>query len=317
MSQAAVVQKRRQQGTVIGWQGVTMRVPEDWYPAALGSDRATGYLRVQNAEGSAVEVKWFSPKGSVDKERELEKYRKTMERAARKRRAAFEWRAKPKVPIREARPDKNRMFFGWRADSEALGVIWYCRTCSRVVIAQVTTPLDQGDAALASSILSSLEDHGEDGRELWSLYGLQVRVPKGWVLDKHQLMAGYTMLQFRRGGRLLRAERWALASVALKDATLDDFLWERSRKFWKEYSTASEEAEWQGHPGVEFTGRTRKVWLRVAAPVSRWVKRPLADQLTARAWHCGDENKIFAVHATHPRGDLALLDDAVESVVCH
>ena len=39
--------------------------------------------------------------------------------------------------------------------------------------------------------------------------------------------------------------------------------------------------------------------------------------LTAQAWQCDAENKIFAVHAIHPRGDLEVFDKALDSVTCH
>lgn len=317
MAQAAALARRQAEWTTVGWQGITVSVPEDWYPAALGAERASGYLRVQNADGLAVEVKWFTPKNTVDLERELTKYRKTLGKASKKRHAEFEWRDKPKVPARESRPDKNRRFFGWRSDTQALGVIWYCRTCSRVILAQVVMPLDEDATSLASHILNGIEDHGDDGLEYWAVYGLGISVPKGWSLDKHQLMAGYTMLQFRRRDRVIRAERWALANVALKDASLRDFVWRKSHKFWKDYSIGAVEAPRGDHEGERFSGHTRKVWLRAVALVRRLARRPAADWLTARAWHCDIENKVFAVHAVHPRGDLELFETALESVECH
>ncbi len=309
--------RHRREWVTIGWQGITLEVPEDWYPAALGTQRAAGYLRVQSADGPAAEVKWSTPKGTVDLEKELAKYRKTLERGAHKKRLTLEWREKPKVPIRESRPDKNRRFFGWKADTQALGAIWYCRTCGRVVIAQVTVPLGSDETALASNVLSGIEDHGTDGHDVWALYGLRVSVPERWQLDKHQLMAGYTMLQFRQRDRVLRAERWAPANVRLKKMPLGDFLYQHSRKFWREYSTREAPAEWRGHSGVTFSGRARRVVTQVMGVIRRLVKWPAADNLTVRAWHCEQENKIFAVHSVHPRGDTASIDAAMESMVCH
>jgi hypothetical protein len=317
MLQGSALARRQENWVTIGWQGITLRVPEDWFPAALGTERASGYLRVQNPEGLSLEVKWSSPKGTVDLDAQLANYRKTLARAARKRKLDFDWKDKPKVPVREARPDKNRRFFGWKGEGQGLGVVWYCRGCGRVVFAQVAAPASQETPTLAATILSTLEDHGEDGEDLWALYGLQVRVPSGWLLDKHQLMAGYTMLQFRQRERLLRAERWALANVALKEACLEDFLWDKCRKFWRDYRLQASAAEWAGHPGVFFAGRTRKVVPRLVAPVRRLIRRPGADRLSARAWHCATANKIFALHAVHPEGDLTALESDVQSVTCH
>ncbi|HHX40023.1 MAG TPA: hypothetical protein GX715_08670 [Armatimonadetes bacterium] len=317
MAQAAAQARRQAEWITVAWQGISVQVPEDWYPAALGTERASGYLRIQSADGHAVEVKWFQPKHTVDLEREVAKYRKTLERGARKRRRAFEWRDKPKVPERESRPDKSRRFFAWRSEGQALGVIWYCRTCSRVILAQVVMPTDQEASVLASRILNGIEDHGEEDQERWSVYGLAVSVPTGWSLDKHQLMAGYTMLQFRRRDRVIRAERWALASVALKDVELRDFVWQKSRKFWKDFSIDVTEAARGPHTANRFGGHTRKVWLRGVAAIRRLLRRPAADWLTAQAWHCDAENKIFAVHAIHPRGDLEVFDKALDSVTCH
>lgn len=310
--------KRQPNWITVGWQGITLEVPEDWYPGALGTDRSSGYLRVQSAEGPSVEVRWFSPKGTVDLEREVAKYRKTMERNARKRRQTIEWRDKPKVAVREARPDKSRRFFGWKGDAHALGVAWYCRTCARVVLSQVTMPGDTSDMTLAARILSSMEDHGEDGRDLWSLYGLAVEIPQGWSLEKHQLMAGYTMLQFRHRNRVLRTERWALASLALEGASLADFIRVKSRKFWKDYRLQSAAAEFHGHENaVTFQGRSRRIWARVFGQVRRWIRWPGADTMTVHAWHCPQENKLFAVHGTHPGGKAQELEETVAALHCH
>lgn len=324
MAQAAPAARQRERWSTIGWQGITLQVPEDWFPAALGTERTTGYLRVQSAEGPSVEVKWFSPRGAVEIEKEIAKYRRGLERAARKQRQTIEWRDKPKVPIREARPDKRRRFFGWRAESpergtlsQALGVMWYCRTCGRVVIAQVSGPAGQEGTLLASSILNRIEDHGHAGMELWSLYGLQVGIPEGWRLEKHQLMAGYTMLQFRRGDRVLRAERWALANVALKEATLQEFVRGKSRKFWKDFRLMATDVAWQGHAGVRFCGPTRRLYLRVKAGIGRLFKRPVADTLSVCAWHCNVENKIFALHAIHPKGENSEGEKVLHSLRCH
>ena len=269
---------------------------------------------MQNPEGLSLEVKWSAQGHRADAQ--LASHRKTLARAARKRKLDFDWKDKPKVPVREARPDKNRRFFGWKGEGQGLGVVWYCRGCGRVVFAQVAAPASQETPTLAATILSTLEDHGEDGEDLWALYGCRCACPAA-AAGQHQLMAGYTMLQFRQRERLLRAERWALANVALKEACLEDFLWDKCRKFWRDYRLQASAAEWAGHPGVFFAGRTRKVVPRLVVLVRRLICRPGADRPSARAWHCATANKIFALHAVHPEGDLTALESAVQSVTCH
>ncbi|MDH7569796.1 MAG: hypothetical protein QHJ73_09450, partial [Armatimonadota bacterium] len=175
----------------------------------------------------------------------------------------------------------------------------------------------QEDAALAATILNRMEDHGEADGDLWSLYGLSLTIPAGWALEKHQLMAGYTMLQFRRADRILRAERWGLANVALKEQSLEEFLHGKSRKFWREYRLRPSDWEWRGHTGVTLSGPTRKWWVRVSAAVRRVLKKPAAEMMTVRAWHCDRENKVFALHAVHPRGEMGELERVLASLACH
>lgn len=315
MSSIALVRKQ-QKWVQFGWQGISLWIPEDWYPSALGSDSASGYLRVQNADGGAIEVKWSTPKGTVDMDAELSKYRKNLERAARKRREEFTWKDKPKVPTREASPGKNRHFFGWNGASQALGVIWYCKDCGRVVIAQVVLPRSEDATTLASRLLNGIDDHGVDDINLWSLYGLQVQLPTAWHLDRHQLMAGYTMLQFRKRDRTMRIERWALANIALKDNNLPEFIVGHSRKFWKEFSLRYNDCVWKEHPAARFVGRTRRVWKLLISPILRFIKLPAADRISVLSWHCEKDNKIFAVHSVHPLGDTAALEEIADTIVC-
>ena len=82
--------------------------------------------------------------------------------------------------------------------------------------------------------------------ERWSVYGLAVSVPTGWSLDKHQLMLATPCSSSAGGSRHPRRAMGA-CQRGLKDVELRDFVWQKSRKFWKDFSIDVTEAAVTAH----------------------------------------------------------------------
>ena len=48
---------------LIGWQGFTVFVPDDWDLTGFSGDYDNGYFRVDNGEEMGLEVKWGTESG--------------------------------------------------------------------------------------------------------------------------------------------------------------------------------------------------------------------------------------------------------------
>ena len=47
----------------VGWQGISLHVPEEWNIGGIGGTRDDGYLRLQDADLARVEIKWAQAEG--------------------------------------------------------------------------------------------------------------------------------------------------------------------------------------------------------------------------------------------------------------
>src|SRR5207302_494261 len=140
--------------------------------------------------------------------------------------------------------------YAWEAGAprarRALGVIWHCSECRRLVIAElVGTPED--DLSLAAAILKSIAEHGRDGWNTWGLYGLVVEVPTEFRIESQQLTTGYLKLAFRHRAQALVVERWGLANVVLKEVSAARWFTAREAQRLARFRYGADEFEAHGH----------------------------------------------------------------------
>jgi hypothetical protein len=64
---------------------------------------------------------------------------------------------------------------------------------------------------------------GAEAVELWSLLGLQIRLPNGLTLERHELKAGKTALWLHARGVEICGQRWGLAEQLLRSKALEDW----------------------------------------------------------------------------------------------
>jgi len=297
---------------LVGWQGITARVPETWNVAAIGGDRKAGYLRVDGLEMPRLEIKWSD--ASVDTERALEKYLKKLGKGLR-RRSAMTVERDIRLVSRRSRPDKRLSCFSWSGPQQAYGLIWRCQVCKRTVIAQVLGRRDEDLAPLAREILKGLEDHSKDDSDTWSVYDLNCRVPQDFALEGQKLMAGMTELTFLRGRQRLRVRRVGMAEMVLGDAPLVEWARVDVNKR-KESWCDGEPAEFKGHDAARLAGERRRLFGFARTPVERLLRRKNAVQFSALVWHCRPSNHIFGVEFLHD-GDDAVMQRVADSVLCH
>src|SRR2546423_8418044 len=197
--------------------GVTLEVPEGWSPVSVSGEGTQGYLKVVSPDSRFLEVKWEEPKGAVSVPAALERYFDGLRKSARKARQEIRIKTRPRG-LTGIRPQKQAPIpYSWEADRKALGCVWHCGECNRLVIAEVVGEPDD-DLSIAPGILRGLRDHGEDvpgealaavsGRwNTWALYGLCVPAPASYRMEKQVLMTGHQRFALRHGGATVTAER--------------------------------------------------------------------------------------------------------------
>lgn len=233
-------------------------------------------------------------------------------------------------PRRRSSPWKTRTHperlglraFSWKADRKAVGRIWHCPDCDRVLIAQVVGGPRDDFNNLAADALHTLECHPRDPEwRLWSLYDLLTQVPSDYALTgKPQLMNIYVQLPFTRGQSLdtVTVEQWGVANVQLRGAYLDQWFRQKNRALEGSLRYRAEETTMQGHPGLSLNGRRTGIpyWLGQVPPQIARMQLP-ATHFAARIWECPDSNKIYLVQSFSRKPQPELVDEIVERTLCH
>lgn len=299
--------------TLLGWQGITARVPADWNLGALGGDVRSGYLRVDDDRMPRLEIKWAG--GNTNITQALDRYLRQLGKTGRKQ-SGIRVQRETRLVSNRQQPGKRLECFSWQGEGkQAHGLIWRCQECRRIVIAQVLGPGGEDLAPLAKGILGSLGDHGSDGWYTWGLYGLTVRVPKEFELTKPKLMSGYLDLQFEAGRRRLRVTRWGMAQMALGD---------RSAQHWVELEYlkrrdvrwAAKRGDDAEHDSALLVGERRRPLHWPRKMVERLLHLGIPINFSGKVWHCEHSNRIYAVEEVHLPG-RQVWPEVVRSIECH
>lgn len=299
----------------LGWRGVSLRVPEDWTLTKVSGEGSSGYLRADNLEGCFVQVKWTHKKGLVSVPDAFDTYVRDLQKTAKKQRQTIDVRTKPRALSGVHRSEDAPITYSWTSDQKALGVIYHCGECKRLVIAEVVGPAD-GDFSVAAPILASLREHGEQGWNTWGVHGLLAEVPAEFQLEKQTLVTGHVMLRFRHRSRTLVLQQWGLANVALRGTDVAEWFEYQERNRLGRYTYRRDRSPFRGHEAYRLSGRDRllpalfKSFQQLTA-----LTRPSLG-FDACAWHCEETNRIYAVMAEHPRGD-DLFDRVLARLPCH
>ncbi len=333
--------------TVIGWQGMRCLLPPEWNVAGFSMDRDNGYLRV-DAPGSGsmtVQLRWFNaakpaktqaslyyvlaprfrkllkrPEPEIpapDLKANLDKLFKENAKQARKGKAAFDSSVKPER-VEGEQDERAAMNFSWSGQGRGQGKIWYCKTCHRVVIAQVVG-LNKDQAAMqtvASQLFASLQCHATDGYDRWALYDFQMDVPEDFRLEAQKLLSGYLHLTFGRGGEKIVLDRWGLANMTRKKFTLD--AWFANNALVKVQNLAQTETRSAlGHAVSHYAGGLSLAGRMRVLRESKASLRRFPSQYEGGVWECEAENKIYALQVVHNAKTRGLWAEVLARCLCH
>jgi hypothetical protein len=299
----------------LGWRGVSLRVPEDWTLTKVSREGESGYLRADSLDGLFVHVKWSEKKGLVSIPDSFENYTRDLQKTARKQRQPIEFKMKPRALAGIRRAVDAPLTYTWTSDQKALGLIYHCGECHRLVIAEVVGATD-ADFSAAAPILSSLQEHGREGWNTWGVHGLHAQVPAAFQLERHTMVTGHIMLRFRSRSRMVMLQQWGLANVALKGTDVAEWYEYQERNRLSRFTYRRDRAPFRGHEAFWMSGRD-KIMPGIAKAVQHLTafSRPSLG-FHACAWHCEAANRIYAVSAELPRGDDSF-DRILQRMPCH
>ena len=308
---------------------MTVLAPPTWNLVGYGGDAKAGNLRLDNGELQAqgvlgMDLRWIPVKGKLtdaDLEKRLRQYLDSVEKSAKRQKisAAVQIKeiADPQHPERV-----GLRTFTWKADRRAVGRIWHCTECGRVMIAQVLGGSRGDFAATAADVLQTLECHAPESEwRTWSLYDLHTQVPSDYALQgKPQLMNIYVQLPFSRSNTLdmITVEQWGVANVQLRNAYLDQWFRDKNRAQEGHLRYSGREADALGHPALALTGRRTGLsyWMSQGVPQLTRLQKP-ATYFEARIWECPETNKIFLVQSFSRSPQPQVVEEIVERTRCH
>ncbi|MBW3623984.1 MAG: hypothetical protein KY468_11305 [Armatimonadetes bacterium] len=306
----------------LGWQGLSIPLPEDWNLAAFSGDWGSGYVRAEGPGDSALELKWKHEKSSPSLKGLLKSYLKQLHKAAGRKKSEVSLKEKPKALPSVPQGSGVSQTFSWQSGGVyGIGAVWHCLECRRIVLVQVTALSEMTANALARRIIPKIGDHPEGDLCRWSVYDFDFTVPKEFRLEKQSLRSGHLSMEFRHKGRTVVLERYGPANVLLKRDRLSDWatavkpIFDRLKPY--KYKKETVEGE-PGHDAVRLSGR-RKAVKDLLRRAGLWmIRMQPPDALRARVWNCEPSNRIVMVMVeARPRDVEALTDRIAAGVRCH
>ncbi len=301
----------------IAWQGITLRVPEGWNIGAIGGDRLQGYMRIDSAEMPRIEIKWQHSPGFIDVSQVVDKYIGEMQKKTKKGESPVEVRRDTDLLSKRKMRAKTLICFDWKSDSTGHGAGWYCDRCERMMLVQVMAKPDEDGEALAREIIGDMEDHSRGGWTRWSAYGLDTAVPDRFALTDQKLMAGLIEFKFESEGEDIVIGRWGMANVALKSRELASWARSEIAGRHKGVTLTYEDSEYLGHPALTVTGEHTSPITRIQVFIMHCLRKPFAEAINGRLWHCEDDNKIFYVGGLFDANNVVFVDQICERTPCH
>ena len=304
---------------LIGWAGITVRVPQDWALASISVDEKQGYLRIDDRDMPRLEIKWTATPGFVDLEKTVNKYLQTVKKSHKADDDQFSVDRDVRVVSKRQMQKDSLTTFAWHAQQQqAYGAVWVCKQCEQTVIAQVLgRPKEEDLLHTARRVISSITDHPTDGWTTWAAYGFVCQIPEDFTLTGQQLYSALLKFSFTRDLETIEVGRWGMAGTLLRDKTLDQWLQQELGKELRRYKPISDETRFRGHEAVAFTGTRMPPLQGLKRFALHLIGRQAPRRLLGHAWHCEATNKIFVVHGLFDAANYELANQLRDRIECH
>lgn len=279
----------------IGWQGIKLRVPEDWNFVVEAGNKNAGYAGFDSAY-SNFELKWgkmkkkkaFSLDAIVDNL--IEKMKKTNK--------TFDLLKKRKMKVF----GHNAVYFQFTTALKGYGIAWYCDHDEKVFVGLFSFKPSEREKAevVFNSLVDSVRCHSRGKRDQWTVFGFSLKVPSDFELKKRKFLVGFLTLSFYTEKRHpfctekhdLIFQYWSPATLKFKGFYGDPKRW---------FKEVYEETLERRCKGKLKKGRFRsfRIMGHAAKTLTSTVKRGFISQVITKnktcMWYCPETNRMYAV----------------------
>jgi len=264
----------------IAWNGISFMVPATWQVGSM----ANNYLMLEEDGEPVVEVKWGQIKGGFSHEAQLRRlsslHKKGLEKTVSKCPIPEKWK--------KVLGNYKATAFSWEGKTiSGQGIILFCPSCHNATLIQFYRRSPAQLPEVSQRFLSTFRDHREDKQVLWSLFGIRTKVPEAFRLQKYRFEAGGFELIFALKEQRIILQRWAPATVLLRNQNLAQLAKSMIRnprgEVPTEIVTQDKVIEWTSAP---FPNQWAHRWL------------PLKKKATYqrhRLWHLEEQNCLLSV----------------------
>jgi hypothetical protein len=257
---------------LIGWDGITVRVPPHWQPTVILRD----YLFFEHEGRPVLEVKWQYAGRRFAPDRVLGKIGKTLRQGRSELR---EWNIPPALQETVSRFTVTGFQFR-EGPYDSRGLLLFCPICRRATLLRFYTPPHEEGPAM-DQVLASFSDHPGNRDRLWAVYDISALLPAEAELQAHEFLVGRYTLTFSLDRSVLTLFRFKPAAALLRNRDLSAF---GAPLAGPARSAGSDD------PG-SFT------WMEAASGSQRLLRRlqrkPVWTWL--KLWHVQEENVILGI----------------------
>ncbi len=295
------------QQSFFGWYGLTLSHPVAWELARVTGSRRAGYVSFDDGERVRMELDWKPVNSKVTLEALCERQRSALERTAKRRNIAFE--SKPMGKIAGLRGWEYEAW-SWAADVSAREMLARCQGCGRTALVRVLGPKEKPPADEAALIFGSLACECGKDSERWGAFGIDVRVPVRFELERSSLKAGLCELVFSDKKSELSVLRASLGRMILEKTKLVGWFAGVAAAALKPFDVEWKKDDFRGHLGYSCDASLKSNRRLLGFFRS---KRAFA----ARVFYCEPSDKIYAVHADGADDVAAVVNEVADKLVCH
>jgi hypothetical protein len=160
-------------------------------------------------------LRWAASLNAPNLEAKLKRYLATLAKDAKRRKANF-----------QSSLDENEdgaLHYRWTAENQARGAIFHRPECGRVFFLEINGGRKESLLPLLRTCLEGFSSNGASEPELWSLFGIGVRLPRSLKLKHSNLTTGRIQLHWTGPRVVISAGRSAFGNQLLGDGSLADW----------------------------------------------------------------------------------------------
>lgn len=188
---------------IFAWQGFQIEHPDDWAPTLIAGQRTEGYVRIASPEALSYQIRWNQVKRGYDAKRSLDDYLAKIARDAKKLKTKFSSR------VEQVDGDWQ---YNWSGAGNGKGSL--VAIDERVFFLEASSITNRSVQGAFRDLRDSFRNT-EASTELWSVFGLSVRLRSMMAVEKHVFQSGRTRIEWRdKLGRVV-AERWGFGEQIL------------------------------------------------------------------------------------------------------